>query len=923
MTSVTIPSSVTSIGDNAFYACHSLTSVTIPSSVTTIGSGAFAFSAALSAITVDVLNAFYSSVDGVFFNKSQTTLIQCPARKNGRYYTIPESVTSIGDYAFANNHNLTSVTIPESVTSIGNMAFAACWLTGVYFYGDAPSAGSNVLWGYGNDGACVYYLPGTTGWGPTFGGRPTALWPPPDFVILSVAGPSAAAPGDTVSVTVSARYQGQPQFQSGSYVLLRMILSPDEEINLDDTHYADALVPMDGWADAPWATVTQTFSYTIPSDASGTFYWGAYVDAGTYWNESDENNNALAGNSVLVSGPLTPIVLIPGTGGSYLCAPNFDCGFIGWPWSVFILPSADPRYLQCDDSGNPRPGASDEMKAAGFLDISYNILDLENYLLSIGYEEGSTLFRFPYDFRRSIPTLANELNRFIENVVLVTHAQKTDLIAHSMGGLVAKQYVATANGTSRVRKLILLGTPNLGAPLSLKTLRYGYNLGANFWGLVDVLDECKVKRAAHNWPSLFNLLPGAGYIAQEGPYVSYSSDNVMERWLDLASTIDFLKNAPEKSDYCPLDPEADPTPISTLSSILVDRDFVQFQGIRDSWQKPANIDVFMIAGCSGNDTVVRIREYSERHRFANPSVSGVAGSTPMVTEGQRVYFDLGPGDGTVPLTSAIAVPAANGIYYVAADHGGMLSNSGAHRQVAGLLAGGPDIYDSAITTSPPGVPAPTKLVVLIMLSPAEMLACDPLGRCTGFQPNGLQVKEIPNSVCLTFGDQKFIVLPDLGEYHLQIVGTGDGTFTLEQDDVDQGTVSRVLRWFAVPVKPGAVGEITISHGAINPVLSVDLNNDKVNDYVSAPDGDGDGIPDYRDKYPDTPLGAAVNNDGGCMAQLVPCAGPATGGKWKNHGDYVSAVAWEANNFLAAGLITEAQKDAIVTAAAMSTCGRRK
>jgi hypothetical protein len=189
--------------------------VTIPDSVIhiegTMGSNAgFPFSncTGLTNITVDALNSNYSSVDGVLFDKSQTTLLQYPEGKAGSYKIPTNSVTSIGNRAFFHCTGLTSVTIPNSVTSIGPEAFWDCtsltgvtipnsvtsigraafdWSAGlkqVYFQGNAPSLASegDVFTG---THATVYYLPGTTGWGTAFGGRSTALWVLPNPVILN------------------------------------------------------------------------------------------------------------------------------------------------------------------------------------------------------------------------------------------------------------------------------------------------------------------------------------------------------------------------------------------------------------------------------------------------------------------------------------------------------------------------------------------------------------------------------------------------------------------------------------------------------------------------------------------------------------------------------------------------------------------
>ena len=86
------------------------------------------------------------------------------------------------------------------------------------------------------------------------------------------------------------------------------------------------------------------------------------------------------------------------------------------------------------------------------------------------------------------------------------------------------------------------------------------------------------------------------------------------------------------------------------------------------------------------------------------------------------------------------------------------------------------------------------------------------------------------------------------------------------------------------------------------------------------DADADGIPDSLDLCPETPIGVIVDANGCSIDQIAPCSGPASGGTWKNHGQYVSAVSQAAEAFLAQGLISADQADEIVAQAAQSGCG---
>ena len=169
LASITIPSSITSIGSNAFQNCYSLTRITIPSEITSISDYAFyncysltdiAISSSVTSIGTYTFYSCYSITDiaipsGVT-SISDYALSSCYSLTS---VTIPSSVTSIGNYAFSNCYSIASIIIPSGVTSIGNSVFSNCYSVLAYHFKSTtpPTLGTTAFNNIQSD--CKIYVP--------------------------------------------------------------------------------------------------------------------------------------------------------------------------------------------------------------------------------------------------------------------------------------------------------------------------------------------------------------------------------------------------------------------------------------------------------------------------------------------------------------------------------------------------------------------------------------------------------------------------------------------------------------------------------------------------------------------------------------------------------------------------------------------
>jgi hypothetical protein len=198
LSSLGLSNGVASLQDFSFFTCTNLTNIAIPASVSHIGTAVFANNPSLQTFSVSPANPFFSATNDILFDKSLTTLIQCPANKTSGL-TIPASVVNVGGFSFSGCFSLTNMVIPNGVTNIGQYAFYSCssltnmvvpasvvnidsnafsWatrLTNIVFKGNPPAIALPIFdW---DNALTVYFFPWTSGWTDTFGERPAQINP--------------------------------------------------------------------------------------------------------------------------------------------------------------------------------------------------------------------------------------------------------------------------------------------------------------------------------------------------------------------------------------------------------------------------------------------------------------------------------------------------------------------------------------------------------------------------------------------------------------------------------------------------------------------------------------------------------------------------------------------------------------------------
>ena len=388
---------------------------------------------------------------------------------------------------------------------------------------------------------------------------------------------------------------------------------------------------------------------------------------------------------------------------------------------------------------------SEEYNGTWVMDpILHSYDDLVATLAANGYSTSSastTLFTFPYDWKNSNIYTAELLKNKIAEVKTICGCSKVNLVAHSMGGLVARQYIQSDDYQGDVDKVIFLGTPHLGAPedyfawegavaspspldLSGKIMNMilgEYGLHEGYLNLFDFIHD-KV-------PSIQELLPIY-------PYKIYFPTGQLQEYIP--------------SNY-PMNPFLEN--LENTKTLLDQR-----------------VNIFNIVGDIASSTIEKIEV-----RPANDIAPFYTDGQPATVFSNSLIYSNG--DGTVPLSSASDLPV-----YDTLDHVHTALPDYAEKDIFKILTG-KDLQTPIRNFITPDL----RILIINLFSPIHVLVTAPDGKRIGYDPTtGQEINEIPGAFYTGITtDNEYVTIPnpEEGQYQVESVGYADGSYTITASDI--------------------------------------------------------------------------------------------------------------------------------------------
>lgn len=547
-----------------------------------------------------------------------------------------------------------------------------------------------------------------------------------------------------------------------------------------------------------------------------------------------------------------PVVLfIPGLQGSRLYSDESGSEKKLWEPTV----SGDVAKLFLNDQGE---SVTSDIYTRDIIDeaFGHNIYKTFAQFMDELVSDGTlTAWRaVPYDWRFDVDDEVSNMTQALAALLDVSSTSPVTIIAHSNGGLIAKELITelerqkTAGESDLIDsldRLILVAVPQLGTPKTIPGVLHGFGLDFAKGAL---LNSAVGRALAQYMPSAFTLLPSAGYFEEVlDPVVEFDpSVDRFAPWRTLYG--DAINSQSELRSFLTGGNGAwdQPNANDIVSPAVLQDHFLaaaaEDQAEWAAWQAPAGIDVIQVAGW-GLDTVKTVK-YRAKRVFSCGDLSPTFCKDGYKLDSEPVFTV--EGDKTVVNPSALAEGGSK-FYLNLITHNKELFRFRRNREHASILEAEPlqefvnniltgvSSLPAHVSDSEPPVDEEDKRLRVSVHSPVSILVCgetpgdDGQPLCAGIEsiPGSdirKKIEDLPNSYYMEFGEGKYVGF-DADEPHtITFEGTGLGTFDLTIEEVSGDTTSATLNYEDVPVIEGATAELSLQTIGDAAPLKIDMDS---------------------------------------------------------------------------------------------------
>ena len=577
-------------------------------------------------------------------------------------------------------------------------------------------------------------------------------------------------------------------------------------------------------------TVVNNASYKAEGLKLGT----EYVVSVTAMDSSGTRGNSDAALSYAATNTSPPVLVIPGMAGSPLHYLPDSLKKVWDPASLDAVGGYTFNVLSLDNAGESENKWDDFWHSQDPDDKEGISNPLNGYYDGLFYglqAKGYNVRMMNYDFRRdNAYTISIKLTEAIDKFLEATGESQLDIVAHSMGGLIATGYVAQY-GQEKIHSLTTIGTPYLGAPKFQYVLYTGKFLsngaGGYEWSvgneISDSLIQNKMRELAKNMRSAYQLLPPEGYFSTGigNRFLGMSTGKKKRIMVDTGygTGMIYLFERENKDNYFDYSSTK-----AFLNNSTYNGPYVSTAALENAEQFHDNLNLISTLNSLGN----------KLHLVVGDGIASIGEVNPNFVEDNSlfsVYTTPVNGDETVPIWSAtVGRLFDHRARFITEGHGSLPNNPAVIDYVAKLLN---DNHADDSNTSLRTEPAAKDNLKITLACPVDIHLTDAQGNRLGYDGNGGFELNIPSASYYLNGDQKTVYL-NKDNYDVKINGTGDGFMTYTLQEYNQSdTLVKTIRFEDVSITPQT---IISSHTDVDHAieLQVDDNGDGTIDRILKP-----------------------------------------------------------------------------------------